>query len=248
MGLFNSIVSAVTNPTNLLALATMNPAIIAATMGRQLVSALGQQVIQQIGEQMGLPQSAIDAAQGAFAGSMGDVQGAKQNYQEALSGLVNELQDLGANPRSIGDMLRAADAFERKGGDLVSEFINRRLNDEDGDEAGGVPSSGKGSVLMRIAVALGKNLDEKMANMANKADELGALGSNTDMVNEEKSGGFFGFGGTTKTSLNAEGQTKYGELSAELQVLGQEIKILQEALSNTIKSIGESTSAMARKN
>ena len=152
----------------------MNPAIIAATLGRQIVSSIGQEVIQQIGSELGLPQSSIDMAQGAFASSMGDVQGAQQNYREAMQGVVSELQGLGARPADIGTVQRAAGSLESSFRDLVNEMLNRELqNDADEDaEGNNVVGGGTGSILMRIAVAVGQNMDRKMEDMAVKAEEL----------------------------------------------------------------------------
>lgn len=48
---------------------------------------IGNDLLQGIGEKLGLQQSVIDAAQGLFNLEMGDVSGARQNYQEALDGL-----------------------------------------------------------------------------------------------------------------------------------------------------------------
>ena len=255
MGLFNSIVSAVTNPTNLLALATMNPAIIAATLGRQIVSAIGQEVIQQVGSELGLPQSAIDMAQGAFASSMGDVQGAQQNYQEALDAFMDEFN---ASPLTRGNVDRQIDAFRSMAFQFANMFLeeneeNMRSTNSTGprsrggaqgsgsqgvagaqggvagaasnaDGITGVGTSGGESILMKIAKALGEAMDDKMERMAQKADDLGNLGE-----------------------VDENNQSQYGEMSAELTALGQELKILQEALNNTLKSIGEATSGLARK-
>jgi hypothetical protein len=86
---------------------------------------------------------------------------------------------------------------------------------------------------MRIAQALGEMMDNKMNAMASKGEELGSLGKNDSM---KKDGSF-----------NAEGQSQYGKVSGEMQALGQELSILSQALSNTLKSIGEGSSTLARK-
>ena len=49
----------------------------------KIVSQVGQEFIQQMGEKMGLPQKAIDAAQAAFCESCGDRAGARANHREA---------------------------------------------------------------------------------------------------------------------------------------------------------------------
>jgi hypothetical protein len=48
--------------------------------------AVGDQVLQQLGQQLGLPQGAIDLAQAAFHGAAGDPGGAIQNLGEASAG------------------------------------------------------------------------------------------------------------------------------------------------------------------
>ena len=82
-------------------------------------------------------------------------------------------------------------------------------------------SSGGESILMKIAKALGAAMDEKMEKMAETSDAIG--------------------------KLDDDDNKGYGQLTAELTALGQELKMLTEALNNSLKSIGESGSILARK-
>jgi len=86
------------------------------------------------------------------------------------------------------------------------------------DAEGG--SSKGDSFLVALAKALGKVMDGKMGQMKAKTDQLGGLDSK---------------------------DSKYGQLTAEIQALGQEMNMVSQALNNSIKSIGEAGSTLARK-
>ncbi len=66
MGLLGGLTSSFINPMNLAMLAD-RPCRLGGARTKTLMSAIGQQIIQQLGQQLGLPQSTIDLAQGAFA-------------------------------------------------------------------------------------------------------------------------------------------------------------------------------------
>lgn len=216
----------VLNPATLLGTALGGPlgAIIAQAL-QQVVSQVVQEIIQKAGDQLGVPQPFIDAAQGAFAQSIGDTAGGASNLQEAIGGLSSALGQTGAQ---AGDFQRqATDATSTFVDDMVRQ-INQNVNDEANERNGNGVSGGKGvkggSVLMKIALAIGSALDNKVDRMADIADELGSMGE-----------------------VKGDEQSRYQELSAEMNALGQEMKIVAEALNNTLKSIGEASSALARK-
>lgn len=190
---------------------------------QQVVSQVVQEIIQKAGEQLGLPQQFIDMAQGAAAGSLGDTQGATRNLQEAIQGFVGATGATGA----------AAGALQRETTDLVNNFINEQATNlarsagQENSEARGAGTSatqGRGSILMRIAQALGAAMDNKVDAMAAKATELENLGE-----------------------ITGKNMSTYNKTSAEMSALGQELKIVSEALNNTLKSIGDASSALARK-
>ena len=210
-----SIFSSIVNPSSLAMLA-MGPAGWATLATQTLLSTAGQQIIQQLGTQLGVPQSLIDVAQGQFSASVGDFGGAFSNVNEAIESFGAQV---GASPASIGEAQRGATNAVN---DMLSS-LNDRIR-EAGDENSGASATGKGSLLMKIAVALGKLLDQKMTDMANKTDEIGSLGT-----------------------IDEGNQSKLGQLTGELQGLGQEVSMLSNALSNTIKSIGEANTTLARK-
>jgi hypothetical protein len=108
-------------------------------------------------------------------------------------------------------------------------------------------SGGKGqSLLMRIAIALGKLLDQKMTEMADLTEQIGSQG--TQNANQLRTYGKITEKNTARFEADkTEGQSKLGELTGRLQGLGQEVSMLSNALANTIKSIGEANTTLARK-
>jgi hypothetical protein len=209
------------SPANLVTQAALGfmtggSSLILETAMRTVVSAIGQQVIGQLGQEMGLPSGVIDMAQGAFAGAMGDVQGAQQGAQNAIEDFGSAT---GASPSEVGEAQSAGQTL----GNMMLDGIRQAANDSD-DGNGVKGSAGQGgSLLMKIAIALGQLMDKKMTDMANLTDQIGALGSGSG------------------------NQSKLGELTGKLQGLSQETSLLSNALTNTIKTIGESNSTLARK-
>lgn len=151
----------VINPANL-ALAAAGPAGWAAIAARTLMSSIGQEVIQQLGQQLGLPQSTIDLAQSAYAGATGDYQGAALNAQEAAA---NFAEAYGASPTESGD-------FQRDVNDAIFNMANDMAG---GEEMRAARAGGRGgSWLIAIAQALGEKLDamaQEMTQMANNISD-----------------------------------------------------------------------------
>jgi hypothetical protein len=213
-----SLAKALITPQNLM-LAMTGPAGWGAIATQTLLSTVGSQVIQQLGQQMGLPQSMISLAQSAFSQNFAGAGGAL-SLNQAVSGLA---QQFNLSPSQQGNLQRASQDFANN---LTSMFVDRlRGGGGEDDDSKAFASGGKagGSLLMKIAIALGKLLDKKMTEMANLTDEIGRLGSGGD------------------------NQSKLGELTGKLQGLSQEVSMLSNALTNTIKTIGESNSTIARK-
>ena len=237
--MFGGIGKIFSNPMNLMALATMNPAVIAATIGRQIVSQIGQQIIQNIGSELGLPQPMIDAAQGAFASSVGDPRGAQQNFTEAAQGLpqmLNEVfEEFNVSPVDRGNVERAAGDFERALSELMESFVTHK---KDGKKLGDERMV-EGGFLVQLAVLIGETLDNKMGRMAELAGEMNDISNKQESFGKIKQSNQARYD-SMKTDLASKG--------AELQGVGQELKSLQEALSTAIKSLGEAQQGLARKN
>jgi len=157
--MFGGILSNVINPTNLAMLA-MGPGGWAAMAAKTLMSAVGQQVIQQLGEKLGLPQSTIDLAQGAFCASMGDTRGATQNIGQVVQGIADRT---GASP------FEAASA-ERDLNDIVDKMSTNLAESREAKEA---KASGGKSWLMAIAEALGRTSDKLAKEMDDMSKTLG---------------------------------------------------------------------------
>ena len=158
------------NPLNVARMATqlapaaLGPGGMAFIAARQLTSAIGQQAIQQFGQMLGLPQSSIDMAQGAFAASHGDFIGGAQNMREAVQG--------------FGDMFNASQADQEQASqqmqDALNDFVSKMA---DGDDAKAARAGGKGgksgqSWLMALAEALGRKLDKMAREMSSMADQI----------------------------------------------------------------------------
>lgn len=208
-----------------LGVATGGASLLIQAAMKSVMMAIGDQVLQQLGQQLGLPQSAIDLAQGAFHAAAGDVGGAVQNVQEASQGLG---QAAGLDTFQTGQLGRNVD-------DAADLFMNRlQENLEAGrDEEGGQAQGGRArasslagggqSFLVRLAIAMGTAIDKKMDDMLEKAEQ----------IDEAKSGG--------------SGKSEITKMGAELTALSQEVSILTNALNTSLKSIGESVSNLARK-
>lgn len=158
------------NPLNIARLATqvapmaLGPGGMAFVAARQLTSAIGQQAIQQLGQMLGLPQSSIDLAQGAFAASHGDFAGAAGNLQDAAEG--------------FGEMFNASradrDDASQQLQDAIDKMVSRMADGEDAKSARsgrGGRSSGQ-SWLMALAEALGRKLDKMAREMSSMADQI----------------------------------------------------------------------------
>lgn len=225
---FNRIMGAVFNPINI-AQVMMGPAGWASLAMRTLGPQIAMNLIQRLGQQMGMAQPMIDLAQAAFANSIGQPGLMRQNINEAVLGFT---QQMDLRPSEAGQLRRelqtSTDRSFAAMEQIVQNMAMRGLREE------GEGAEGGGSVLMRIARALGQLMDQKMGELATKADQLGRLGTQSGM--RTRDGGF-----------NAAGQGRFGQLSAEVQALGQELSYLSQAVSSTIKSIGEASATVARK-
>ena len=204
MSFLGGILKSVINPATLMQLA-MGPAGWASLALKTIGTAIMQQVIQQVGQQLGLPPAVINMAQQAFSAASGQpfnpmsVGQAVQQFGEML----------GASTTEVGQAQRGAN-------DVVKQMVDsilKRARDGGSDEDG---ATGAESRLMKLAKAMGKLLDKKM-------DQMIATGEKMDK------------------------SEKQGSLSAQMQALGQELGMISNALNNTIKSIGESNTTLARK-
>lgn len=154
------------NPISLLATSALGPIGPIAQLALQVVSQMGQNLIQQMGERLNLPQSVIDLAQADYAVSRGDIGGAVSNLEESIGSLG---QQLGASPTDIGDAQRR-----------TNESLREAARDAADLAEGSSGSSGKGGWLRALAHALGKIADKQAADLEQRAKGLdGAKPSET---------------------------------------------------------------------
>jgi uncharacterized protein YidB (DUF937 family) len=204
MSILSSLGGIATNPLSIAQLA-MGPAGWASLAARTLMSAIGQQVIQQLGEKLGLPQSTIDMAQGAFCASMGDKGGARANLQEAIAGFA---ENFNASPAEQGDANREVD-------DAINNMVSRMADSEDGKaaRAGGKGGGAGQSWLMALAEALGEKLDKMAGEMSKMAGDI------TDKT----------------PSLTAKFGAKSQEFGILMNAATNAIKTVGEGLSNSAR-------------
>jgi hypothetical protein len=218
-GLFKSLI----NPMNLMQLA-MGPAGWAAMAVRTIGTAIGKELIQAIGQKLGLPQPFIDFAKNAFSAATGTQGGA-----DTISGAVEQLaQQFGLSPVEAGRMQRDAEASL----DRVLSGIGSKGFEEDEVNGGG----GKKSFLVALAKAMGALMDKKAAQMEKLSGEI------TDATGGE-AGKINGVDG----SKNSSEATKLSSKTALLQAYGQELGILSNTFSTIAKSFGEAQVTNARK-
>jgi hypothetical protein len=228
-GIFKSLI----NPMSLMQLA-MGPAGWASLAMKMATQQLASMVIQQIGQKMGLPASMISAAQAAF----GQASGIGSNGDFSLNGFSARsmdamLKNAGFSATERGSIIRdmqkqVQDQVKNEMKDSIQDFINNinreRTNKKLNSDIKAV-MNGKGSILMKLAIALGQIADQKMNDMAKKAEQIGNMGK-----------------------IEAGNQSKFSQMNAELSALGQEFGIISQAMNNVLKSIGEGASTVARKN
>lgn len=167
--MFGLNLNSVLNPANALMLG-MGPAGIGMMAARSLMSSIGQQFIQTLGEKMGMPQGVIDLAQASYAGSMGDARGVRQNLGEAIRGIADRA---GASPFEAGDA-------ERSIRDSIDQMATNMAESREAREARN--GGGGKSWLMAIAEALGRTSD-KLANEMDAMSKTLGEGENKSSQN-----------------------------------------------------------------
>jgi hypothetical protein len=146
--------------TAMQAASMMTPMGIAMQAAKMLMTQIGMEVIQQLGEKLGLPQPMIDMAQGAFAASAGQPGLAKQNFTEAARGFA---EGLNLSPTDQGK-------FERELSDTISDMASKLGESKDFKEA---RQSGGKSWLMSLAQKMGEIADKLAGEMDDLATKVG---------------------------------------------------------------------------
>jgi hypothetical protein len=257
MGLFSSVMRSVINPASLMQLA-MGPAGWASLAMKTIGTAIAQQLIQQLGQKLGLPPVVIGMAQQAFAQNAGLSTSQTFSVDQAVSGLSRQFN---LNPMQEGSLLRGASKLSESINKMVYEQIKNASQSEEVREIvangkkfrkPGQPSvsdsiaSRNQGILMKLATALGKLMDQKMDDMSKLTDEIGRLGQKN--ANDLRAFGEVKSKNQNQyDALRKEGDSQLATMNGQLQGLAQEMNMLSQALSTTIKTIGEANAAMARK-
>lgn len=193
-----------------LAVGTGGTSLAVSTALRGVMSSIGDQVIQTVGKELGLPQAATDLASAAFHAEIGDVQGATSGLQSAVSDLS---QATGGTPTEEGQFGQAAQS-------VADQLTNGMLENAKGDDSKAAQAGGKGeSFLVKLAVALGQVLDKKMNDMLDLSNQIGSMGT-IDNTNQSQLGELTG-------KMQALGQ----ETSMLSNALDNTIKSAGEGLS-----------------
>jgi hypothetical protein len=201
--------------TAALAVATGGTSLAVSVALKSLMTQIGSAVIQQVGQQLGLPQAVIDVAQGAFHAATGDFAGAASNLSEASEQLASAV---GGGAFEAGEIERQANDVVRQ---LTENTLKRAREGEGGAESGG--AEGKKSFLVRLAEALGKIVDSKME----RAIELG---EKIDKAQDSKK--------PKVASLSAEMQAVGQEIGFITQALNTVIKSIGESASTLARKQG----------
>ena len=236
-----------------------------AQLAMQIVSQVAKEVIGQIGQQLGLPKPAIDAALGAFDAASGNAAGAAQNFAGAAGGSVADILSAfggqqGASPASIGQATREIHQATQELKSVAQQLADNRMKDatagtdEDGNSNRGKQAMMRGGGGVKATGAAGTSAAGASTG-AYTAPGSGesflmrlamALGSAVDhkmdeqlkqaqTIDEKAQKG----DGGDKSQVTQDG--------AKLTALGQEISILSNALNTALKTIGEAVSTLARK-
>jgi len=204
MGLLSGLTRSLVNPISLASLA-MGPAGWASLAVRTLGTAIGKEVLQQLGQQLGLPQSAINLVQDGFSMATGSV-GGPATIAEAVASLA---QNFDLSPSQQGELQRAGQQDVQNMYQMLSEAA--QSGKEKAESQG---SNGKGrSWLQVIADSMAEVID-------NKVDEVDRLAQSLDKQGQNKS---------IKSSSDLQVATQ--EFSYMMNVSSTVIKTLGEGLS-----------------
>ena len=249
MSFLGGIVKSLVNPVSLAQIA-MGPAGWASLAVRTIGVAIGKEVIQQLGQKLGLPQSFISLAQTAFSATAG---GGRPDLASVLGraapSSVGEAVNLVArqfnfSPAQEGNLARSANNMTSM---LLREMSDKAKAEGEKPEALEKPEAGtarKGSWLQALAEAMGAVVDAKMDEITDLSDKITKQNADnktfTDSVDKEDVS-------AKTTGAVQSGVNKMGTLTSKLQAATQEMSIMQNTISNALKTIGEAQSGMARK-
>ena len=150
MSFLGGIMKSLVNPMSLMQLA-MGPAGWASLAMKTIGSAVAQQVIQKLGQELGLPQGLIGLAQNAFSAASG-TQGMPKNVRDAVGFIASQAN---LSPSQQGQLTREMN----NGVDSILKNVMDNMINGQSDTSGMRGNKGKqkagGSWLERIAAVMG---------------------------------------------------------------------------------------------
>ena len=197
--------------------------------------------IKNVIDQGPLPQFIKDAAKDVVDNIIGDNQ---QPTSPEAQDAVNEC---------------CGEQFEEAGRNFFEELLHRCMengrDEDESEEAGDTEGGGKGggNWLVAIAKALGSMAGEYAADMVRSAEKMADInGAESAKELESTMGDGFkvqsgGENSDAEGDLKAAKAQAMSQVQAEMQAQAQMFKMVSEATSTSIKSIGEGLSSMARK-
>ncbi len=224
-----------------LAFASGGTSVVAQTIAKQLVSAIAQQVLQNIGQKLGLPQAVIDGAQAAFSAASGNPAGVRQNVNQIIDGVTRQFN---LSPAQQGELRRAADQSELAIEAAVQQAVRRTGLDAKRGAEREKAAARPGNYLEALALALGKALDDnfdKALDLANQiAEQTAANNKFVSNLGDKPSQG--------DTLRANDNQSKLGTTNSLFQAVNQQISILQSVIKTAFDAIGGAQSTIARRN
>lgn len=165
MSLVGGLIRSVVNPATIGQL-LIGPAGWASIAARAIGTAIAQQVIQRVGQQLGLPPSMIYAAQSAFAAASGQPAGAPRSIREAVTELASKF---GLNAAQQGHLERAAN---RDADDMYSKLLEAAADGKRKAERGNGKGKSDGSWLREVASLMAQAMDSKIKEMKGLAGQI----------------------------------------------------------------------------
>lgn len=199
-------------------------ALAAFTGGASLAMMAQQALMQTIGQQV-IQQVARQlginggAAMQMFNALTGNMSGAQLGFGQALNQFGSAF---GLSPLQTGNFGRNLQA-------VIQEIVDGATKNGQ-SSADTSTTEGKESFLVAFAKAMGKAMDAKMDKMMEISKKIDTETKNANASDPEN-----------------KQQAVIGQLSAEMQGLSQELNLLSQALSTSVKAAGEAMSTVARK-
>jgi hypothetical protein len=211
---------------------------LATSVANMVTQGIGQavnQAAQQLSQTAGMPKFLTDAIGGIVKDVVGQLtkqsdQGCDQAAQQNFGGDIGKMiEDL---VKSIVDNAKALMEQGKDGEDCKGTKGGGK-----GGKGGGAQQPA-GNWLVAMARAMGAAAGDHMKNMINLSNKINDLSQKGKGIDASTDAG---------KKEQADNAAETSAAQAEMQAEGQMYSMLQNAFSNTIKSIGEGMTTMARK-